>query len=163
MVRRRRSAEIVAETSLTDRLPIEYRFRKCFGGGIRQSGALAASADFALTHNFDKLRETHAMAKRLADGLEALGVRLLVKAETSMVRVAPGGPTRCPSLMGADAASLRSSRSSSTRTRSASRSRLSSPAPQRCPHHSASTARASSFTFRSCRRQSTSSLISSPC
>lgn len=68
------------------------RFRKCFGGGIRQSGALAASADFALTHNFDKLRETHAMAKRLADGLEALGVRLLVKAETSMVRISSSRP-----------------------------------------------------------------------
>lgn len=69
------------------------RFRKCFGGGVRQSGALAASADFALTHNFDKLRESHAKAKQLGDGLEALGVRLLVKAETNMVR--PLQASRC--------------------------------------------------------------------
>jgi len=60
-------------------------FRKLFGGGVRQSGGLAASADFALTHNFPQLKRTHVLAKRLSDALKALGARMLVEAETSIV------------------------------------------------------------------------------
>lgn len=60
-------------------------FRKLFGGGIRQSGAIAAAADFALTHNFDRLNESHVLAKRLSAGLKELGVQILYEAETSMV------------------------------------------------------------------------------
>lgn len=62
------------------------RFRKCFGGGIRQSGGLAAAADFALTHNFNKLKEAHARAKELSAGFKEMGVRVTVEAETNMVR-----------------------------------------------------------------------------
>ena len=60
-------------------------FRKLFGGGVRQSGALAAAADFALTHNFPELKRTHILTKRLNDALKALGARLLVEAETSTI------------------------------------------------------------------------------
>ncbi|KAL1407718.1 hypothetical protein Q8F55_007151 [Vanrija albida] len=60
-------------------------FRKMFGGGIRQSGGIAASADYALTHHFPRLAGTHALARRLAAGLEAAGCRIVAPVDTSMV------------------------------------------------------------------------------
>jgi threonine aldolase len=44
-------------------------FRKMFGGGMRQSGLLAAAALYALDHNVERLADDHANAKRLAEGL----------------------------------------------------------------------------------------------
>jgi threonine aldolase len=53
------------------------RFRKMFGGGMRQSGLLAAAALYALDHNISRLSEDHANAKRLAEGLACIpGVSL---------------------------------------------------------------------------------------
>jgi len=46
-----------------------HRFRKMFGGGMRQAGVIAAAALYALTHNIERLAEDHANAKRLADAL----------------------------------------------------------------------------------------------
>ena len=43
-----------------------HRFRKMFGGGMRQAGIIAAGALYALEHNIDRLAEDHANAKRLA-------------------------------------------------------------------------------------------------
>lgn len=62
------------------------RFRKAFGGGMRQTGFLAASAAFALTHNFPKLAAVHELARTLESGLLALGVEITGSAETCMVR-----------------------------------------------------------------------------
>jgi threonine aldolase len=45
------------------------RFRKQFGGGMRQSGIIAAGALYALTHHRQRLQDDHANAKRLAAGL----------------------------------------------------------------------------------------------
>ncbi|KIY51395.1 hypothetical protein FISHEDRAFT_64372 [Fistulina hepatica ATCC 64428] len=59
-------------------------FRKMFGGGMRQTGILAASAAYALTHNFPQLVRVHALAKRLAAGLEEIGVTIL-SVDTCMV------------------------------------------------------------------------------
>jgi len=42
------------------------RFRKMWGGGMRQVGLLAAAAEFALDHNFSKLEGDHKKAKELA-------------------------------------------------------------------------------------------------
>jgi threonine aldolase len=42
------------------------RFRKMWGGGMRQVGLLAAAADFALQNNFSKLVEDHQKAQELA-------------------------------------------------------------------------------------------------
>jgi len=63
------------------------RFRKILGGGMRQTGILAASAAFALTHNFPQLPRVHALAKRLEVGLEDTGAIILSRAETCMVSV----------------------------------------------------------------------------
>ncbi len=42
------------------------RYRKMWGGGMRQVGLLAAAADFAVDHHFPKLKEDHRRAKELA-------------------------------------------------------------------------------------------------
>jgi threonine aldolase len=60
-------------------------FRKLFGGGMRQTGFLAASAAYALTHNFLRLPAVHALARKLEKGLEEIGVDILSRAETNMV------------------------------------------------------------------------------
>jgi threonine aldolase len=49
-----------------------HRFRKMFGGGMRQAGILAAAALYALDHNLERLAEDHANARRLAEGIAAL-------------------------------------------------------------------------------------------
>lgn len=45
------------------------RFRKQFGGGMRQAGYLAAAALYAIEHHRDRLAEDHVHAKKLAMGL----------------------------------------------------------------------------------------------
>ncbi|KAJ6519598.1 pyridoxal phosphate-dependent transferase [Mycena sanguinolenta] len=60
-------------------------FRKLFGGGMRQTGILAASAAYALTYNFPLLPGVHALARKLEAGLEEIGVEITSKAETCMV------------------------------------------------------------------------------
>ncbi len=45
------------------------RHRKLFGGGMRQSGILAAAALFALQHHIERLAEDHQNAQRLAQGI----------------------------------------------------------------------------------------------
>ncbi|WP_193335007.1 low-specificity L-threonine aldolase [Devosia beringensis] len=45
------------------------RHRKMLGGGLRQSGILAAAGLYALDHNIDRLGDDHRRARRLAEGL----------------------------------------------------------------------------------------------
>ena len=45
------------------------RFRKMFGGGMRQAGIIAAGALFALEHHRARLAEDHANARALAAGI----------------------------------------------------------------------------------------------
>ncbi|KAF9036466.1 hypothetical protein BDZ89DRAFT_1100632 [Hymenopellis radicata] len=54
------------------------RFRKLFGGGMRQTGFMAFSAAYALTHHFPLL-------PKLEAGLEEIGVTILSRAETCMI------------------------------------------------------------------------------
>ncbi|MCG3128995.1 MAG: L-allo-threonine aldolase [Phycisphaerae bacterium] len=54
-----------------------HRFRKMFGGGMRQVGILAAAAIYALDHNVERLAEDHRHAQQLAEAIAALpGLRL---------------------------------------------------------------------------------------
>lgn len=48
------------------------RFRKMFGGGMRQAGMMAAGALYALKHNRERLKEDHLNAKILADSLQQI-------------------------------------------------------------------------------------------
>jgi threonine aldolase len=47
-----------------------WEIRKRLGGGMRQSGILAAAALWALDHNLGRIVEDHANARRLASALE---------------------------------------------------------------------------------------------
>jgi threonine aldolase len=50
------------------------RIRKMLGGGMRQAGILAAAGLHALDHHLKRLADDHAHARRLAEGLAALGL-----------------------------------------------------------------------------------------
>lgn len=64
-----------------------HRFRKMFGGGMRQVGIIAAAGIYALDHHLKRLKEDHQNAKRLAVGLkEFKGVSIDPKhVETNIV------------------------------------------------------------------------------
>jgi threonine aldolase len=59
------------------------RARKIMGGGMRQSGILAAAALYALENNVEKLTQDHQHARELADTLRELG--FTVRSNTNMV------------------------------------------------------------------------------
>ncbi len=63
------------------------RFRRMYGGAMRQSGILAAAGLYALEHHVQRLAEDHAHAKRLAARLEQIpGVSINPAAvDTNMV------------------------------------------------------------------------------
>jgi len=63
------------------------RFRKMFGGGMRQAGILAAAGVWALEHNVERLVEDHKQARRLAEALEELpGIEIdLRKVQTNII------------------------------------------------------------------------------
>lgn len=48
------------------------RFRKMFGGGMRQAGMIAAGALYAVQHQFERLAEDHDNAQRLAKQLQGM-------------------------------------------------------------------------------------------
>lgn len=62
------------------------RFRKLFGGGMRQVGSLAGAAAYAVTHHMPLLPKVHELAKVLERGLEEAGCEITSHAETCMVR-----------------------------------------------------------------------------
>ena len=67
-----------------DLLKRARRLRKALGGGMRQSGILAAAGLHALEHHVDRLSEDHARALILAEGLSAAGFPTR-RPETNMV------------------------------------------------------------------------------
>ena len=70
------------------------RFRKQFGGGMRQAGIIAAGALHALDHHRARLADDHANARRLAGALaELAAVRVdpgTVETNILLLRVPPG-------------------------------------------------------------------------
>ena len=75
---------LVGTRSFIDRA---HRWRKLFGGGMRQSGILAAAGLYALEHNIKRLADDHNRARRLAEGLgEITGLSVDQEAvQTNMV------------------------------------------------------------------------------
>ncbi len=49
-----------------------HKWRKVFGGGMRQSGIIAAGALYAVQHNIERLKEDHEKAAYFANGLSKL-------------------------------------------------------------------------------------------
>ena len=74
-----------------------WRLKQQMGGAMRQAGIIAAACLYALDHNIERLREDHANAKRLAEGLAGLdGVRLepsLVETNIVFFDLDPTAPT----------------------------------------------------------------------
>jgi threonine aldolase len=64
------------------------RFKQQIGGGFRQAGIIAAGAIYALQNHRQRLTETHANARRFAEGLAAMrGIAVDVSSvETNIVR-----------------------------------------------------------------------------
>jgi threonine aldolase len=60
---------VVGSTEFIDRA---HRYRKVFGGGMRQAGILAAAGIYAFENNVERLEDDHRRAKRLATALNAL-------------------------------------------------------------------------------------------
>ena len=60
------------------------RFRKAFGGGMRQAGILAAAGLYALDHHVDRLADDHRRARALSEALRAAGFEA-TDPETNMV------------------------------------------------------------------------------
>ena len=75
-----------------------HRWRKMLGGGMRQSGVLAAAALHALDHHIDRLADDHALAKRLAEGLAGLPGMSVEPPQTNIVFADLQGP-RAAGLM----------------------------------------------------------------
>ena len=70
------------------------RLKHLFGGAMRQAGIVAAAGVYALEHHVDRLAEDHARARRLAEGLDEVGLPVdLEQVETNFVQldVAPLG------------------------------------------------------------------------
>jgi threonine aldolase len=70
------------------------RIRKMAGGGMRQSGMLAAAASYALDHHIERLAQDHANARRLAEGLEGVEGLSFEVPETNILFVDLIGPAR---------------------------------------------------------------------
>jgi threonine aldolase len=70
------------------------RIRKMAGGGMRQSGMLAAAANHALDHHVERLAEDHALARRLAEGLQGISGVQVEAPETNILFVDLAGPAR---------------------------------------------------------------------
>jgi threonine aldolase len=58
-----------AVAGTADTIKSVHRFRKMFGGGMRQAGVIAAAALYALEHNVERLAEDHTRAQRLAQAI----------------------------------------------------------------------------------------------
>jgi threonine aldolase len=73
-----------------DVLQRAWRIRRRLGGGMRQSGILAAAGLYALDHHLDRLPEDHARARAFADGVRGIdGVRV-IEPETNIVMLELG-------------------------------------------------------------------------
>lgn len=61
------------------------RIRKLLGGGMRQTGFLAAAGLYALDHNIERLKEDHEHASRIAQALEQTDWAEIRRQGTNMV------------------------------------------------------------------------------
>jgi len=62
------------------------RFRRAFGGGMRQAGYLAAAGIYALDHHIERLKDDHQRAKQIAKTLvDCPWVREVLPVETNII------------------------------------------------------------------------------
>ena len=68
-----------------DLIETARRNRKMLGGGMRQSGILAAAGLYALEHNVARLTDDHRRARRLAEGLAAYPALKVTMPHTNII------------------------------------------------------------------------------
>ncbi len=62
------------------------RMRKIFGGGMRQTGFMAATAMYALDNNIERLKSDHLNAKKIAAALQKHpSVKMILPVETNLI------------------------------------------------------------------------------
>ncbi len=71
-----------------------HRIRKMAGGGMRQSGMLAAAAIYVLDHHIERLALDHALARRLGDGLAAIEGLIVEPVQSNIVFVDVSEPLK---------------------------------------------------------------------
>ena len=64
-----------------------WETRKRFGGGMRQSGILAAAALHAIEHHWPRMHEDHARARELAAAVDGAGGARVVPPDTNILMV----------------------------------------------------------------------------
>lgn len=70
-----------------DTIKRAHPVRKRLGGGMRQSGILAAAALYALDAHLARLSEDHVNARLLAEGVEGAGGARVVPPDTNIVMI----------------------------------------------------------------------------
>jgi threonine aldolase len=88
---------VVAGTKAT--ITRAHRFRKMWGGGMRQVGFLAAACLYALDNHLERLADDHAMARSLADGLDHPGLKVNHPVETNIVIIDVAGTGQDKALL----------------------------------------------------------------
>lgn len=71
----------------SDLIARAHRVRKRLGGGMRQSGILAAGALYGLEHHLDRLAEDHEAAKYLAQLVDGAGGARVISPDTNIVMI----------------------------------------------------------------------------
>lgn len=69
-----------------------WEVRKRLGGGMRQSGVLAAAGLYALEHNLQRLPEDHANARRLAERLSDCPAVTVIPPDSNIVMIDLAAP-----------------------------------------------------------------------
>lgn len=88
-------------TGSADFIKSARRWRKMVGGGMRQSGIIAAAILHALDHHIDRLADDHRRAQQLAEGLANIdGIRVM-RCDTNMVYIDVGSAERGDALKAA--------------------------------------------------------------
>jgi threonine aldolase len=64
-----------------------WMIRKRFGGGMRQSGILAAAALHGLDHHLQRMPDDHARARQLADAVDGVAGARVVAPDTNIVMI----------------------------------------------------------------------------
>jgi len=73
-----------------------WRIRRRLGGGMRQSGILAAAGLYALEHNRDRLAEDHRRARELAQGVGGIQGLTAETPDTNIVMIDLEAPKATP-------------------------------------------------------------------
>ena len=77
-----------------ERIELALRYRKMYGGGMRQAGVLAAAGVHALAHHVDRLADDHARTQQLADALRRHAAVRVEQPQTNLLffNLAPDYP-----------------------------------------------------------------------